>query len=206
MLQKKCVWQVTTIIQPALRHLGTSHFWKVLYNKIQKGEIRWPIFLSLMYVSVLTEKNVNLSTNLMNFFFHVPRLRSLPKSPAEWPFGLIRYRALTSWICEEDWGFLCGSVLNFDLCSVKYNNAIFIFKNLELCLYFNSVTISCNNKNSATCEQIGGSFLQHQPQPPSWQQPASSGHRIQTRTPRLRQTHKDKISFRLPAAFPVALL
>ena len=25
-LQKKCLWQATTIIQPGLRHLGTSHF------------------------------------------------------------------------------------------------------------------------------------------------------------------------------------
>ena len=56
MLQKKCVWQVTTIIQPALRHLGTSHFWKVLYNKIPMGQIRWPIFLFFMYMLVLTEK------------------------------------------------------------------------------------------------------------------------------------------------------
>ena len=50
------MWQVTTIIQPALRHLGTSHFWKVLYNKIRMGQIRWPIFLFLMYMLVLTEK------------------------------------------------------------------------------------------------------------------------------------------------------
>merc|ERR1712155_233113 len=49
---KKCVWQVTTIIQPALRHLGTSHFLKVLYNKTPKGQIRWPIFLFLMYMLV----------------------------------------------------------------------------------------------------------------------------------------------------------
>ena len=56
MLQKKCVWQVTTIIQPALRHLGTSHFWKVLYNKIPMGQIRWPIFLFFMYMLVLSEK------------------------------------------------------------------------------------------------------------------------------------------------------
>ena len=55
-LQKKCVWQVTTIIQPALRHLGTSHFWQVLYNKIPMGQIRWPIFLFFMYMLVLTEK------------------------------------------------------------------------------------------------------------------------------------------------------
>ena len=54
-LQKKCVWQVTTIIQPALRHLGTSHFWKVLYNKTPKGQIRWPIILFLMCMLVLTE-------------------------------------------------------------------------------------------------------------------------------------------------------
>ena len=50
------MWQVTTIIQPALRHLGTSHFWKVLYNKIPMGQIRWPIFLFFMYMLVLTEK------------------------------------------------------------------------------------------------------------------------------------------------------
>ena len=56
MLQKKCVYQVTTINQPALRHLGTSHFWKVLYNKIPMGQIRWPIFLFFMYMLVLTEK------------------------------------------------------------------------------------------------------------------------------------------------------
>ena len=56
MLQKKCVWQVTTIIQPALRHLGTSHFLKVLYNKIPMGQIRWPIFLFFMYMLVLSEK------------------------------------------------------------------------------------------------------------------------------------------------------
>ena len=55
-LQKKCVWQVTTIIQPALCHLGTSHFLKVLYNKIPKGQIRWPIFLFFMYMLVLPEK------------------------------------------------------------------------------------------------------------------------------------------------------
>ena len=54
-LQKKCVWQVTTIIQAALRHLGTSHFWKVLYNKTSKGQIRWPIILFLMCMLVLTE-------------------------------------------------------------------------------------------------------------------------------------------------------
>ena len=55
-LQKKCVWQVKTIIQPSLRHLGTSHFLKVLYNKIPMGQIRWPIFLFFMYMLVLTEK------------------------------------------------------------------------------------------------------------------------------------------------------
>ena len=56
MLQNKCMWQITTIIQPALRHLGTSHFWKVLYIKIPKGRIRLPIFLFLRYMLVLTEK------------------------------------------------------------------------------------------------------------------------------------------------------
>ena len=56
MLQKKSVWQVTTIIQPALCHLGTSHFLKVLYNKTPMGQIRWPIFLFFIYVLVLTEK------------------------------------------------------------------------------------------------------------------------------------------------------
>ena len=56
MLQNKCMWQVTTIIQPALRHLGISHFWKVLYIKIPKGQIRWPIFLFFMYMLVLKEK------------------------------------------------------------------------------------------------------------------------------------------------------
>ena len=29
---------------------------KVLYNKIPKGQIRWPIYLFLMYVLVLIEK------------------------------------------------------------------------------------------------------------------------------------------------------
>ena len=54
--QKKCIWQVTIIIQPALCHLGTSHFLKVLYNKIPKGQIRWPIFLFFRYMLVLPEK------------------------------------------------------------------------------------------------------------------------------------------------------
>ena len=56
MLQKKCVWQVTTIIQPALRHLGTFHFLKVLNNKIPMGQIKWPLVLFFMYMLVLSEK------------------------------------------------------------------------------------------------------------------------------------------------------
>ena len=75
-LQKKCVWQVTTIIQPALRHLGTSHFWKVLYNKIPKGQIRWPIFLFFMYMLVLTEKTPIFpkSNRFWIFVFSCPKM------------------------------------------------------------------------------------------------------------------------------------
>ena len=77
MLQKKYVWQVTTIIQPALCHLGTSHIWKVLYNKTPKGPKRWLI---------LTKKSF--PNQLFHEFlvFYVPRWRALPKSP-DWPFS-----------------------------------------------------------------------------------------------------------------------
>ena len=55
-LQKKCVWQVTTIIQPALCHLVTSHFQEIECNWTPKDQIRWPIFLRLLCMIVLTEK------------------------------------------------------------------------------------------------------------------------------------------------------
>ena len=52
---KKCVWQVTTIIQLALCHLVTSHFQEIACNYTPKGQIRWPIFLLLLCMIVLTE-------------------------------------------------------------------------------------------------------------------------------------------------------
>ena len=75
--QKKCIWQVTIIIQPALCHLGTSHIWKVLYNKTPKGPKRWLI---------LTKKSF--PNQLFHEFlvFYVPRWRALPKSP-DWPLS-----------------------------------------------------------------------------------------------------------------------
>ena len=54
--QKKSVWQVTTIIQPALCHLVTSHFQEIACNWTPKDQIRWPIFLMLLCMIVLTEK------------------------------------------------------------------------------------------------------------------------------------------------------
>ena len=60
--QKKSVWQVTTIIQPALCHLVTSHFQEIACNWTPKDQIRWPIFLMLLCMIVLTEKNVKIST------------------------------------------------------------------------------------------------------------------------------------------------
>ena len=55
MWQKKRVWQVTTIIQLALCHLVTSHFQEIACNYTPKGQIRWPIFLLLLCMIVLTE-------------------------------------------------------------------------------------------------------------------------------------------------------
>ena len=52
---KKRVWQVTTIIQLALCHLVTSHFQEIACNYTPKGQIRWPIFLLLLCMIVLTE-------------------------------------------------------------------------------------------------------------------------------------------------------
>ena len=56
--QKKSVWQVTTIIQPALCHLVTSHFQEIACNWTPKDQIRWPIFLMLLCMIVLTEKTL----------------------------------------------------------------------------------------------------------------------------------------------------
>ena len=47
--------RVTTIIQPALCHLVTSHFQEIACNYTPKGQIRWPIFLLLLCMIVLTE-------------------------------------------------------------------------------------------------------------------------------------------------------
>ena len=52
---KKRVWQVTTIIQLALCHLVTSHFQEIACNYTPKGQIRWPIFLLLLCMIVLTK-------------------------------------------------------------------------------------------------------------------------------------------------------
>ena len=54
-MTKKRVWQVTTIIQLALCHLVTSHFQEIACNYTPKGQIRWPIFLLLLCMIVLTE-------------------------------------------------------------------------------------------------------------------------------------------------------
>ena len=54
--KKKSVWQVTTIIQPALCHLVTSHFQEITCNWTPKDQIRWPIFLMLLCMIFLTEK------------------------------------------------------------------------------------------------------------------------------------------------------
>ena len=54
--QKKSVWQVTTIIQPALCHLVTSHFQEIACNWTHKDQLRLPIFLTLLCMIVLTEK------------------------------------------------------------------------------------------------------------------------------------------------------
>ena len=54
-MKKKRVWQVTTIIQLALCHLVTSHFQEIACNYTPKGQIRWPIFLLLLCMIVLTE-------------------------------------------------------------------------------------------------------------------------------------------------------
>ena len=56
--QKKSVWQVTTIIQLALCHLVTSHFQEIACNWTPKDQIRWPIFLMLLCMIVLTEKTL----------------------------------------------------------------------------------------------------------------------------------------------------
>ena len=56
--KKKSVWQVTTIIQPALCHLVTSHFQEIACNWTPKDQIRWPIFLMLLCMIVLTEKTL----------------------------------------------------------------------------------------------------------------------------------------------------
>ena len=53
--KKKRVWQFTTIIQLALCHLVTSHFQEIACNYTPKGQIRWPIFLLLLCMIVLTE-------------------------------------------------------------------------------------------------------------------------------------------------------
>ena len=53
--KKKRVLQVTTIIQLALCHLVTSHFQEIACNYTPKGQIRWPIFLLLLCMIVLTE-------------------------------------------------------------------------------------------------------------------------------------------------------
>ena len=53
--KKKRVWQVTTIIQLAMCHLVTSHFQEIACNYTPKGQIRWPIFLLLLCMIVLTE-------------------------------------------------------------------------------------------------------------------------------------------------------
>ena len=70
-MTKKRVWQVTTIIQLALCHLVTSYFQEIACNYTAKGQIRWPIFLLLLCMIVLTEKSVKISTTyyFSNFSF-----------------------------------------------------------------------------------------------------------------------------------------
>ena len=95
-LQKKCVWQVTTIIQPALCHLVTSHFQEIACNWAPKDQIRWPIFLMLLCMIVLTEKNVKISTTyyFLDFSFFMSQDDAHYQNHLNAPSWLIQYSAV----------------------------------------------------------------------------------------------------------------
>ena len=110
--QKKSVWQVTTIIQPALCHLVTSHFQELAFNLLPKGQIRWPIFLLFLCMIFFTEKTSKFPQPIIFWILvclcHkmtlITKITWLPHLPGP-IFGLVFNTALNKWHCIllNDW-------------------------------------------------------------------------------------------------------
>ena len=111
---KKRVWQVTTIIQLALCHLVTSHFQEIACNYTPKGQIRWPIFLLLLCMIVLTEITSKFPKpiifRILVFSCHkmtlITKITWMPHSHCL--CDLKYFPEISFWISDCHWPSLCG--------------------------------------------------------------------------------------------------